>query len=182
MGNVATKTEIGGMTLVVSNTGPILHLHEADLLELLELCGEIHIPSAVQDELSTMLPRWGRHFPEWIIVHSLTDEQEKEAESLFRSGLVDPGEAEAIALSKQLKPKWFLTDDTRARVLAGTFGLEVHGTLGVVIWSAAVGHRHPTDAQKAISRLTTTSLWISNRVVQEARKALEALLLGEDNE
>ena len=170
-----------GMSLVVSNTGPILHLHEADLLELLALCGEIHVPPAVRDELMSLLPKGNRDLSEWIIVDSLTDGQKKGAKSLFRSNLVDLAEAEAIVLSRQLNPKWFLTDDAKARVLAGTFGLEVHGTLGVVIWSAAVGHKQPAEAKEAISRLTTTSLWISDRVVNEAQRSLDALSLEEKN-
>jgi predicted nucleic acid-binding protein len=58
----------------------------------------------------------------------------------FRVGLLDAGQAEAIALARQLKANWFLTDDTAARVLSASFGLEVHGSLGIVLCAAAMRH------------------------------------------
>ena len=129
----------------------------------------------VRKELSVVLPEWGHHLPEWISVDSLIQNEARQAEALYCSGLIDLGEAEAITLSKRLEPKWFLTDDTKARIIAGSFGLEVHGSLGIVLWSAMVGHMDRTDARKAIDRLATTSLWISKRVLEEAQAALKAL-------
>ena len=40
-------------------------------------------------------------------------------------------------LVRQLKADWFVTDDTAARVLATTLGIEVHGSLGILLWAAA---------------------------------------------
>ena len=52
-------------------------------------------------------------------------------------GLAAYGEAQAIALARQFGPDWLLTDDASARLLAQSLGLEVHGSLGLVLWSAA---------------------------------------------
>ncbi len=43
------------------------------------------------------------------------------------------GEAEAIALARSLHADWLLTDDAEARVVAQLAGLEVHGSLGVLL-------------------------------------------------
>jgi hypothetical protein len=55
--------------------------------------------------------------PEWITIEPLLPNETKEAESLFLSGLLGFGEAEAIILAKRLKPEWFLTDDTELPAL-----------------------------------------------------------------
>ena len=85
------------------------------------------------------------------------------------------GEAEAIVLSKRLNPDWFLTDDTEARILANSMGIEVHGSLGVVLWSAAVGHLNYSESKKALDRLSKTSLWISKDILSQARNALKTM-------
>jgi hypothetical protein len=42
--------------IVVCDTGPILHLHEAAALQLLERAGEVFIPTAVDSEPQGRLP------------------------------------------------------------------------------------------------------------------------------
>jgi hypothetical protein len=46
------------MRQVVCDTGPVLHLLEAQALELLQLAGEIYIPKAVTAELAYLMPDW----------------------------------------------------------------------------------------------------------------------------
>jgi hypothetical protein len=57
---------------VVSNTGPLLHLHESDLLTLLEHAGEIHIPRAVDLEMVQHELDWQTLKPNWITVTQVT--------------------------------------------------------------------------------------------------------------
>jgi predicted nucleic acid-binding protein len=116
---------------VVCDTGPVFHLIEASLLDLLLKAGEIHIPSTVDSELTDLLRQsWKKQKPPWITIDPLTPEENENVESLTLSGLLDPGEAGAILLAKRLKADWFLTDDTAARLFAGSMGLEVHGYAG----------------------------------------------------
>ena len=105
----------------------------------------------------------------------LSPNEIKQAESLVLSGLLDFGEAEAIILAKKLNPKWFLTDDTEARVLANSLGMEVYGSLGVVLWAAAVGHLSYVESKKALYRLSKTSLWISKGILLQSQEALKAM-------
>ena len=74
------------------------------------------------------------------------------------SGLVEAGEAEAIALARQLSAAWFLTDDAAARVFATALGLEVHGSLGIVLWAAARKYLSREEAGAALDRLAHSSL------------------------
>ena len=164
------------ITPVVCDTGPVLHLMEAGLLHLLKEAGKIYIPNSVEAELVEISPQWGKERPRWITIKVLTLNEAKEAEFLFLSGLLDLGEAEAIMLSKRLKAKWLLTDDTEARMFAASLGIEVHGSLGIVLWSAATDHLSYAEAMEAIDRLSRTSLWISKYIISEAQKALQKMV------
>jgi predicted nucleic acid-binding protein len=161
------------MNPIVCDTGPILHLHEAGLLELLKKAGDIYIPKFVHFELKEQSPQWENKKPDWLLVESLSPEETSQAELLSASGLLDSGEAAAIILSKRLNAVWFLTDDTEARIFATLSGIEVHGSLGIVLWSAAVGHLNYDQSRSALDRLSKTSLWISKAVLSQAYQALD---------
>ena len=59
--------------------------------------------------------------------------------------------------------------DVSALVEAATFGL------GVVLSSAAFGHLDRVEAEEVLDRLAQSSLWVSARVLAEARAALDQL-------
>jgi predicted nucleic acid-binding protein len=71
---------------------------------------------------------------------------------------------------------WLLSDDTAARVIATQLGIEVHGSLGVVLWAAAVGHLDGEAARETLNRLFRSSLWVSPRLRAEAVSALDEIL------
>jgi len=161
------------MRLIVSNTGPLLHLAEGGSLGLLGLAGEVHVPRQVVAELVSlehMLPE----LP-WIMVQDLESAPAHKALAWQQAGLLDAEEAEALALAQQLQADWFLTDDAAARLLASSLGLEVHGAVGIVLWAAALGHVDHAGAHEAPNRLAQSSLWISSRVLTEAQQAIERL-------
>jgi hypothetical protein len=158
---------------VVSDTGPLLHLIEAQALHLIRLTGELHIPPQVVAEMANHLSAW--RVPEWMAVDALAAPHAAEAFAWQQAGLLDTGEAEAIALARQIKADWLLTDDAAARLFATELGLEVHGSLGVVLWAAALGHIDRAQAEQALARLAASSLWISGRVLDEARSALDEI-------
>ena len=85
------------------------------------------------------------------------------------------GEAEAPALAIELKADWFLTDDAAARLLAESLGLEVRGSLGVVLWAAATRQVGKEEAESLLAGLEWSSVWMSQRVRDEARTALAKL-------
>jgi len=92
--------------------------------------------------------------------------------------LLDLGEAEAIALAHQIQADWLLTDDAAARLFAQALGLEVHGSVGVVLWAAVQGYLRRQQAEDVLDRLAQSSLWISPRVLAEAKAALQQLGVG----
>ena len=80
---------------VVSNTGPLLHLSEAQALPLLMQTGEVYIPRAVDGEMEQRDSLWHNARPSWIHAETLIAPYDGEATAWQQAGLLDAGEAEA---------------------------------------------------------------------------------------
>ena len=161
------------MRCVISDTGPLLHLIEADALELLKCIGELHIPQSVELEISHFHEKWFIEKPTWITKIFLESHFVDESLAWQQAGLLDVGEVQSIALFRPIEADWFLTDDASARLVAQSLGIEVHGSLGVVLWAAAVGPITLQKAKSTLNALADSSLWISAKVIKEAFSALE---------
>jgi len=112
--------------IVVSDTSPLtalLTIGEAEILP--RLFGEVVIPPAVRGELL----RSHSTLPNWLRVETVQDA----AEARRFAQTVDAGEAEAIELAKELHADRLLMDERKGRRLAAQEGIQVIGTLGVVL-------------------------------------------------
>lgn len=163
------------MKRIVCDTGPLLHLGEAGVRDLLSPAGDIHIPVAVDLEMQSYEVDWQDRRPVWLHLTPLDSGPALEARSWRQTGLLHYGEAQAIALARQLRADWLLTDDAAARLLAQSFGVEVHGSLGLVLWAAAMRHLGRPEAEAALDRLARSSLWVSPSVLLAAKAALDQM-------
>ena len=168
----SSRGRSGDLRQVVCDTGPILHLHEVGALDLLQRVGEITIPPVVAEELERLVPN---SRPLWIAVRDLV-KNPVGWRDWVEAGVLDPGEAQALGLVLEIGATWFLTDDTAARLVASRLKIEVHGSLGVVLWAVATKHLSGEDAAAVLEALFLSSLWISPRVQSEARRALVRIL------
>ncbi len=159
------------MRVVVCDAGPIIHLHESDCLPLLKKTGNLFLPHRVYMEIESAIniAEW----PEWLTVITLTHEEQNESLSWRTAGGIHTGEAEAVVLSRKKHADWLLTDDAATRLFVSTLGIEVHGSLGVVLWNAAKKYLTKKEAEKALYRLKQSSLWLSENIFQEALTALD---------
>ena len=175
---VGRTTEGAGRTrrVIVSNTGPLLHLREIAALPLIGSLGEVLIPPAVNEEAAVHDDQWTQARPFWIRVFALENPYLARAMSFVETGALHLGESEAIALSLQMGADWFLTDDAAARRFGNALGLEVHGSLGVVLAALGDGTCSPEDAENALSRLRCSSLHLTDEVWERARMALNRLV------
>jgi predicted nucleic acid-binding protein len=160
--------------IVVCDTGPVLHLREAGVLDVLRHAGEVLIPAAVDDELARLVDDWATARPAWLVRRALDPAASPAPIHHLVTGL-GAGETEAILLARQLDADWLLTDDAEARIIAGLAGLEVHGSFGVLLWAAARRHLDYAAADAALTRLAHSSLWLAPTVLSEARFALQRL-------
>jgi predicted nucleic acid-binding protein len=106
---------------VVSDSTCLIGLERAGQLELLPaLFSAVAIPPEVEREFGVSFP--------WLQVNGLFDATLARALRMQ----VDGGEAEAIALAKQLGLRLIL-DDRRARAVARNLGLPLIGTVGILL-------------------------------------------------
>lgn len=160
------------MKRLVADTGPVFHLHEADALHLFPLIGEVFLPPLVASELRSLVPSLP---PAWAKIQPLPPASQQRALEWQRAGLLHGGEAEALALAFDLKPDWFLTDDAAARLVAESLKFETHGSIGVLLWTAARHLIPESEAKLLFANLENSPLWMSARVRSEARAALERI-------
>jgi uncharacterized protein len=114
------------MMIVVSDTSPLTALLTVEQSELLtRLFHQVIIPDAVRRELSRSHPQ----LPEWLRTVTVKDT----IQVAKYSEIVDAGEAEAIALARELQADWLLIDERKGRKLAAQEGVPVIGLLGVVL-------------------------------------------------
>lgn len=165
------------MKTVVCDAGPIVHLREADLLSALQCCGKIYVPQLVFLEVSAVTDM-GDAWPPWIYIERLKDSEMKQADVWVHLGDLHGGESEAFMLAKKIHADWFLTDDVAARLFASSFGLETHGSLGVVLWNAAHAYLNQAEALRALKKLSHSSLWISDKILHEAEQAVMEMCSG----
>lgn len=169
-----TKRDIQVTRIVVCDTGPLLHLSEAGCVNLLKMAGDILIPREVANEFERNSPNLV--LPNWIKITPLEDNAASQTRRLVNDE-IDLGEAEAIVLAQQVQADWLLTDDGRARRFAETQGLEVHGSIGVLLWATANHHITTCDeAHQLLNSLSKSSLWVSENVLQKAHQAIDVLM------
>jgi predicted nucleic acid-binding protein len=76
----------------------------------------------------------------------------------------------------QQRSDWLLTDDAQARQFAERLGLEVHGSIGLLLWAVASGFvENREQAHRMLNGLKRSTLWISERVAAAATSAINEL-------
>ncbi len=117
--------------IVVSDTSPLTNLMKIDGLLLMKaVFGRIVIPPMVETELNRIpAHRQVLADTDWIEVVALTDR------NIYNQLLseLDPGEAEAMALSIELQADYLLIDEQTGRSVAQRMGIPITGLLGMFI-------------------------------------------------
>jgi hypothetical protein len=151
--------------MVVSNTSPIINLASVGLLDLLpQIYTTITIPQAVYTEVTVT----GRGQPgaaeaeaaAWVVVQPVTNT------ALVQTLLqhVNPGEAEAIALSVECSARVLLIDERKGRALAAHYGIAVTGLLGVLTIARQRGLM--TAVKPTLDDLRRVGFWIDQRLYE----------------
>lgn len=148
--------------IVVSDTSPLAYLVEIGVADSLPLLfGEVYIPPAVMAELCHPLcpaAMWIKQPPAWLRVAV--------PQNVPAHLALDLGEQEAIALALELGATRLLIDEHRGRETARSLGLQVAGTLAVLI----AGAEHQLfDGAAALDRLERTNFYASKELLQAIR-------------
>ena len=120
--------------IVVSNTSPLVNLAAVGQLELLQrLYDKVVIPQSVHDEI--VIAGAGQPGAIEIATFDWIETRQVAGRNLVASLQLelDDGEAEAIALTVELKADLILLDERKGRVIAARLGLRFIGLLGMLV-------------------------------------------------
>ena len=151
---------------IVINTGPIVALVAATGdLRVLQRYRRVYVPLEVCREINVGGPEQ----------FALTEFQQaswlhKSAAPISLSTMLgntlDAGEASVIQFALDYDIQTVCIDETVGRRIARLSGLQVTGSLGVLLKAKMEGY--PIRIAEAISRLRQRGIWLSDRVVRDA--------------
>jgi predicted nucleic acid-binding protein len=158
------------MSIWVADAGPLIFLAKLDHLELLRSAGiDVYVPAAVIQEIRSKDDEASSAIEEassiWLQIRSVDN---LNAVELLLADL-DSGEAEVIALAREIKADWVLLDDLDARRFARRVGLSPVGTLGLLL-AARLRGKIPSLGTE-IQRLQEHGFWISDLLKERILKA-----------
>ena len=149
----------------VSDTGPILHLYELGVPQGIK----------VEDACTTLqvLHELNTHN---IVPQVPGFKADTETTSFFAlKHTLDLGEASCIALCLQKQIPLLFTDDLDARSAAKAEGLQVHGTVGILLKAYMKKILTQKETLLALQNLRTkSSLFITQRLIDEAIAAVQS--------
>ena len=154
----------GSKNKIVINTSPWIALSICEKTELLkQLYDEIYMPIGVKEEIlmggeeKVGVIELGKS--SWLKIEKIIDSE--------RSRLLyelDRGEAEVIILAREKKIREVLIDEKVARMQAKILGLEVIGTLGLLLRAKKKGLLF--RIKPLIERMLQRGIWIRNKTIK----------------
>lgn len=151
----------GGLRVpeALSDTGPILHLHEIERPDALEVFDRIELPERVAFELERLgldlhsILKAGRGLE--LIVRPVRDEL---LGDLAEADLLQPADRQVLALARQASYRVpVLTDDLALRQRIERHGGVAVGTVGLLVRSFGLGHSTRAQMEESVDRLMTRS-------------------------
>jgi len=154
----------------VINASPLIYLGKKRRTNLLKLVfDKVFVPSEVYEEIMRV-----DDGPEavqlrdaiqegWIEVMRPSESKRKQISKLF--GEIDYGEAAVIALALEGHGQNVIIDDAEARTAAEYFGLEVHGTLYVILEAYKRNFfKSKAEVIKLVNNMLRRGFYLSNEV------------------
>ncbi|RLE94829.1 MAG: hypothetical protein DRN04_01940 [Thermoprotei archaeon] len=160
----------------VSNAGQLIHLAKIGRLNLLkEIFSEIIIPRTVKIEVIDRGKEKGE--PDALLLNDIdwikVVDDPVNVDQLAKRVGIHRGELCAILLAKTLSVP-VLLDDTDARKFALALGLEVVGSIGIIIKATKLGLISKEEGLRDLQRLAEV-MWLGIDVYEKARKVIESL-------
>lgn len=163
--------------LVISDTTPLITLMKIKQLQLIKkIFKKIIIPYAVNQELISN-PEFQNEAEEiknssFIEIDTVISKEK--VEKLMTENKLDIGESEAIVLYEEKNAKLLLIDEKKGRMFAQDNGINVMGTIGILVYCVYTGILSQKDCEDCLRRLTQSSIYLDN----ESLAALEDAIHG----
>lgn len=160
----------------VSNAGPLIHLAKIGRPNLLrEIFSKIIIPESVKVEVIDKGIEKGE--PDAFLINSAdwieVAEDPPGADEVAEKAGIHSGEACAILLAKSLNVP-VLLDDSDARKFALGLGLEVVGSVGLIIRAVRLRIISVGEGLADLKKLANV-MWLGFDVYEKARETIESL-------
>ena len=159
--------------LIVSDATPIISLIKVDRLDLLETMFQVvMIPQTVHDELT----RNSRYSNEAAIVEQSsflrvgTVKNLHSVAMLRQADKLDAGESEAIVLSKEQSANVLLMDERRGRQIAKRLGINITGTIGILLQAYDEELLSGTDVLECLERMQKSNIRLSKALIEQVEK------------
>lgn len=157
--------------IVVSDSTPLITLMKAMRLDILhDLFGEVIIPEAVYQELTA-----NDNYPDetklisgsdFIRVVSIRDR--KTVSVLQRATGLDLGESEAIVYADDIHADILLIDEVSGRRVAMDMGLDIMGSIGVLVSAFKKGYISTEEADESFQKIRDANRHISEKLLDDA--------------
>jgi len=157
--------------IIVCNAGPLIHLDQVSCIDLLSDFSTLLVPDVVWSEVlkyrHSALPQ---SFAARVPAPPVPDAK---LAALCRAFSLDAGETACLEILADRGGALFLTDDAAARLVAEEMGIEVHGTIGVLIRSVRCGKRKPSDVLRLLDELPSRStLFVQKTLLEDIKRKL----------
>ena len=147
------------MDKVLSNTTPLIALADLNQLDLLhKLYDIVVIPQAVMDEITSEPARSRVSGCDWILIEDIGDPSQRNG---FTARL-HAGEVDTIVLAGEQEADLVIMDDAEAKKTAKDKGLNVIGTMGVLVRAKQKGFLDKVEP--VMNSLIQDGLYISDSV------------------
>ena len=150
------------MPKAISNTSPLLYLHQIGVLDWLpRLFGEVWVPNDVVLELQKGGQK-GCNVPDLQSYDWIQFVEPKAMPSEWLALDLGPGELAAMALALENPKHFVLLDDDLARRVAKAAGLTVWGTLKVLLEAKTQGLTERIEP--LVGQLVDAGMWLSSDI------------------
>ena len=163
--------------IIISDTTPLISLMKISQLKLLkEMFGEILIPEAVFDELTTndSFKTEAEQIKSCQFIKKVKVKEEKAVNILRRTSGLDLGESEAIVLADDNKADILLIDEAKGRQIAELMGLKIMGTVGILISAYESNLLSKSEVENSLIILKNSNRRISEKLFQYALNKLKS--------
>ena len=159
-------------TVVVADAGPLIHLDELQCLDLLDDFKEIMLSDTVLMEVVFHRPCFlasGLIFTTCPVISEI----DNALQALFSLFSLHQGEQQSILLAWRRPDVLFLTDDASARLAASQLGINVHGTIGILLRAVRRRQKTKDQAARIISSIPQhSSLHLKQSLIDEVIASL----------
>ena len=162
--------------IVVSDTTPLITLMKAAKLDLLRnLFGEVLIPEAVYEEVTT-----NDNFKDESDLIKSSNYIKKVVVSrpdhvlrLQRATGLDRGESEAIVYANETKAEIILMDELAGRRVARDMNLTITGSIGILLQAFRYGLISYEETKRTLNVILKANRHISERLIRDALEITE---------